>query len=691
MKGLLFHKRLLFHIIVLITICSCTEGDIAENKQQEELPDYCVVDNIDGWTKVAFLKDGSTVFVKNDDQTEIQGTMLAYTPNDVTGVTQTFVRFDENSIPQVMTFNEYTLFVDRYYDNKVDITLLCGDSIMLRLDSLDCELSKHIVARSFSENNGVRNIAAIGQAVCGAINVGAGLTTIGVSIVGSSGGVTIPASVSGIMLGVSTTIGGFITLSEGLSTLFAPGSTSSGNSDYNIKGLQSSSFELLNKGLEMNPGYDFMLEHYPEMARKHFNPVDSKFNVSTFWAEFIFSTMDAIWGETISKADAAARLYKKYKVVTGTAIEITQKSATLLGYVYPETTRPNGEKVSNDYGIVLVNGDEKTHKQITNGDGGLIKFRFTDLKKNTTYQYLTYYYDRTYKIIQTGKVLSFTTLDMPVRLSDVKATDALYHPDHYTPDGYNYTDFIFYSSVTATLTDSENVEDWGYYFVDPQSGESLFISLAGMGNSYTDTRYVYYRNEPNPVIHLGGYVKYFGDEKRVLGEAEPYVLNYPEDRYMTFVGVNFTGTSTGEFYDPFTGEITKHCTTSTALVEVKGAYHIQNVYPGLSSSWVPSTNPIPVYDGTNEINSSLYYDETNGVELYYKGEGVRTTNSVIFTTNGDVIVGCYISGNNTSIRNVNENIKVKAVPNMALVNYKLKNVEKTEQFDKSIIIPYMNH
>ena len=119
--------------------------------------------------------------------------------------------------------------------------------------------------------------------------------------------------------------------------------------------------------------------------------------------------------------------------------------------------------------------------------------------------------------------------ECPVVLSDFKVTNKQYKERGFTNDGMTY-DYRFDVSVTATLENSEDVQDWGYVYRDP-NGREKEISLvqpSGYGTTYTDTRWAYYRNEARSTCTLYGYVKYVGSDEPVYGEPHDYPLEYGE-------------------------------------------------------------------------------------------------------------------------------------------------------------------
>ncbi len=114
--------------------------------------------------------------------------------------------------------------------------------------------------------------------------------------------------------------------------------------------------------------------------------------------------------------------------------------------------------------------------------------------------------------------------EMPVEITGFKQTRAEYEENGFNYNGFYYN-YKYSCSVTVNLKNSENIEDWGYIYEDP-NGNISRISLKNFSTPYTDTRYVYYRNESQSTVRLYEYVKYKEESEYYYGEAYNYPVEY---------------------------------------------------------------------------------------------------------------------------------------------------------------------
>ena len=114
----------------------------------------------------------------------------------------------------------------------------------------------------------------------------------------------------------------------------------------------------------------------------------------------------------------------------------------------------------------------------------------------------------------------------PVQITNVEVTNSTYYPEHFTYNGRSYS-YKYDCAVTVKLKNKDNVEEWGYVYEDPD-GQLAKIELTQFGDSYTDTRYAYYRNEDKAKVRLYGYVKYKDDNQYYFDNPTDYDLIYVE-------------------------------------------------------------------------------------------------------------------------------------------------------------------
>lgn len=147
-----------------------------------------------------------------------------------------------------------------------------------------------------------------------------------------------------------------------------------------------------------------------------------------------------------------------------------------------------------------------------------------------------------YTVYPTVKLFGYEMLASPsAKLTNVhpaitafEVTDSEHKSGAFMNDG-RYYDYKFDVALTAEIDNLEGVADWGYVYRDPY-GNIKRISLMEFGQSYTDTRYAYYRNEAHSTACLYTYVRYEGDSEYYDGEPHDYpldmkVLTCPDDHH----------------------------------------------------------------------------------------------------------------------------------------------------------------
>ncbi|MCF2654485.1 hypothetical protein I6E46_05935 [Prevotella loescheii] len=125
--------------------------------------------------------------------------------------------------------------------------------------------------------------------------------------------------------------------------------------------------------------------------------------------------------------------------------------------------------------------------------------------------------------------------ECPAKITDFKQTASEESESGFYYNGTTYKYKFEVATTVECSSDNENIADWGYVYEDP-NGSIARISLRDYYSPYTDTRYVYYRNEPNSTARLYGYVRYAGDTEYVYDEPHDYQLKHsthtcPDDHH----------------------------------------------------------------------------------------------------------------------------------------------------------------
>ena len=115
--------------------------------------------------------------------------------------------------------------------------------------------------------------------------------------------------------------------------------------------------------------------------------------------------------------------------------------------------------------------------------------------------------------------------DCPAKITEFKQTSSAESESGYNYNGKTYKYKFEVATTVECSSDNEEIADWGYVYEDP-NGSIARISLSKYTSPYTDSRYVYYRNEPSSTARLYGYVRYAGDSVYVYDEPHDYPLKH---------------------------------------------------------------------------------------------------------------------------------------------------------------------
>ncbi len=392
--------------MMLFTSCDKLEdifGNENENEEEsilENIPDYCDIQTIEGWSNVRFCKNGTVIFTKNFDGTQQVNKALMFVPSEECGITSIYGEYDEVGMPKYLSFDDAVVFVENYKDGKVDLSLIQGKDYMWANENV--ELDADIVAstRAWNENNWVRNTCAIGGVVTSVIGVGAGVAVTG-SGVGVAGGL--------LTIGASSKA-----LADNLEVLFGPGDDSNFEiSDYAVDQLQGIGMETMVDILTKNEE-SYLKTLWPDKFNFKNGLPDTP---NTFWIDLALGMVDAKWGKTVtdaSKRRAFIIAHLGYQIVTGRADEVTEHTARLYGYISPEAMLPLGKFAEVEYGIVVYQTDNEQERiaiEDITGRASAFNLHFSGLDYNTEYTYFTYYYDKTNAAFRQGELKTFKTKD----------------------------------------------------------------------------------------------------------------------------------------------------------------------------------------------------------------------------------------------------------------------------------------
>lgn len=517
-----------------MTFVSCSTEESTEDDSQKVINvvngEALVVQDYNGWDEIRTSADGSTFFNKySDDGSMMESTMFMLN-NDSIGLIYGYAKFDENEMPQFVCYNGVTIIVDRYYDELIDASVIVGDSIVFSVDSLQLGFDPRKLnqTRSAKQNNWIRNVCNVGAVVTSVIGVGTGTVMVlaggaGTLLTGgAASGVSVPTIIAGVAtIGLSTK-----SLNDALNNMFVEKyndrEISSPLKDYNISTASDAFTEILGKATQESTE-SFLTNNLPQEAA---NVLNSKgFNITTLLASLTFSSIDALWGQTITIESAIREKYLNCLLITGKATNITEKSARLNGYVSGESA----QGFQTRYGFIVRSQEgHVTTPPIDNGIGESFFVDCTKLSEATRYKYIAYFWDYTNGYIKFGAARTFRTDGVPAVIKNVSK-------NHSERDGDGQINYNL--KVNLELQDDDDILDWGFYYLEDGVHKSYSLKEYEKGeHSYNFP----YKSASTPItLKMGTYVKYKSEgDVAHYGENTSYSFSHNDNYGITIEHLN---------------------------------------------------------------------------------------------------------------------------------------------------------
>lgn len=492
------------------------------NEDVNDLPEVLVAtEDIGDWSEMRICKDGT--FMLSKDVNNVLREVNLLCPDDTQGLIFSSININADGYPVDVVIENIRLSFTWADDKNFDVIIFDSDGNIYKYENLILQEAEASLARTrvpaVDQKPVIAKVGGALNALSGAVSLGLGTAMVVTSgmLEAITAGAATPVSGPGVVLGT-------LSIQDGVRDIYI-GLLNATSNDY-----YETNNPLLSKAR------DEMIKRcvVPRIPDRYFAYLVDDKNQSLYnrigWANLGLGIVSGLLSD-IRPAYTSDDLRKDImdNVYTGLYKDVTYNSVTLRGYVNPYIlSDPNGA-FDTEYGILIYSNDnDRQHKGISNGNGGMIEYSFDKLKHGTTYYYRTYYNDKTHSIGYLSDIKSFQTKQYSLpTITDFKVTESQYSKGAFSNDGKSY-DYCFNVSVTISfpLVDRENVEDWGYVYEDPE-GKVAHISIIKLGsNPYIDTRYAYFRNEPVSTVRLYGYVKYRGDEDYYYGEKHDYEVMY---------------------------------------------------------------------------------------------------------------------------------------------------------------------
>lgn len=222
------------------------------------------------------------------------------------------------------------------------------------------------------------------------------------------------------------------------------------------------------------------------------------------------------------------------------AFPVTESYTAVDNTVYLKC-RVNGASMNTNLvfnvGIILADGPfiTKNHylQKQSAAYSGDHEYTFTfKVEKNKRYKYRAFLepsfelgFANVLDYWRYGDVENFMIMDKPVEITAFKQTDSQYKDYGFRYNYINYS-YKYEYAVTTKLNSHEEVEDWGYIYIDVQ-GEKYRCSLMGQNSPATKTGF-YYSSVAKSSVTLYEYLKLKDESQVWYGEPQEFDLSHSD-------------------------------------------------------------------------------------------------------------------------------------------------------------------
>lgn len=242
--------------------------------------------------------------------------------------------------------------------------------------------------------------------------------------------------------------------------------------------------------------------------------------------------------------------------------------------------------------------------------------------------------------------------EFPVKIIKFEQLSSRHNEDGYVYNSRTYH-YRYNGAITAEITDSEGIVDWGYVFEGPD-GVVKHISLSKLGGTTcTDISCICYGDKTSDEVIIYGYVKYCDNSQYYYGEEEIYQLTYEDDGLPVKItdfhqdasdyseqGFNYEGRNYSYKY---------YCTVTVELLERKDIEDWGYVYEdpygnpptriSLQAYGSPykdmryayyrneSSSVVTLYEYVKYVGDrEYYYGEPQNYQVMYKADDIESNN-----------------------------------------------------------------
>ena len=283
---------------------------------------YAVFYDENGWDESVYFGNGSQIHMNKDEEAGYVKNMFAWAVDSKNGLHPVVSEMDEQGMPTKIIYGNTEIFVTRYDEATLDMTLFVDNEFVLQVDGITHGLTLNQASRAWADNNAARNTVAVLQLVAATIEIVASGSGI---VAGVASGQIWAVGISSVTL-----VSGIADFKEAYDKIFSEPQPANDDFSFVLKNYSDSSIDVGKELQSTESNFYKML--YENKSLKDLNLKLSDFKGV---ASLALSLIDKLWGESYNSAEQIEAFKNSVFVSVPMPEEVSSSSARLSAtYLY---------------------------------------------------------------------------------------------------------------------------------------------------------------------------------------------------------------------------------------------------------------------------------------------------------------------------------------------------------------------